>query len=160
MLHGSADFQTIQGWLSHQTRDGEETDTECGKARAGRGVRIGPMKRLWVVLVLGVALVTGCVEISPTPSPTPPPSPTSGPSAQPTAELGNQVDAVVVTVPPVRELDPTRDVPYEFITREQFQDDLIELTEAEIPLDVRQAEERLYKRLGLLAEDADLDALI
>lgn len=118
------------------------------------------MKQPWVVLALGVALATGCVEISPTPSPTAPPSPTSSPSPQPTSELGNQVDAVVVTVPPVRELDPTRDVPYEFITRDQFIDDLVELFDAEIPVEVRRAEERLYKRLGLLAEDADLDALI
>lgn len=122
------------------------------------------MKAPWVVLALGLALFSGCVEVSPTPSPTlgptPTLSPTSVPSTQPASELGRQVDAVVATVPAVRELDPTRDVPYELITREQFRDDLIELTEAEIPVEVRRAEERLYKRLGLLAQDADLDALI
>jgi hypothetical protein len=71
-----------------------------------------------------------------------------------------QVDAVVATVPAVRGLDPTRDVPYELITREQFIDDLVALQDAEVPQDVRRAEERLYKRLGLLPADADLDALI
>jgi hypothetical protein len=60
----------------------------------------------------------------------------------------------------VRELDPTRDVPFELITREQFIDDLVELQDAAVPVDVRDAEERLYKRLGLIAQDADLDALV
>jgi hypothetical protein len=160
MLHGSAGSQTIQAGLSHQTRDGEETDTECGNAMAARAVRIGSVKQPWVSFALGLALVAGCVDVAPTPSPTPTGAPTSAPSAQPTPELGSQVDTVVATVPAVRELDPTRDVPYEFITREQFREELIALTEAEIPVDVRRAEERLYKRLGLLAEDADLDALV
>jgi hypothetical protein len=119
-----------------------------------------PVKQSWVAIALGVALVSGCVEISPSPSPAPSVAPTSVPSVQPTSGLTNQVDAVVASVPAVRELEPTRDVPYEFITREQFQEDLVELNDAEVPADVRRAEERLYKRLGLLAEDADLDALV
>lgn len=158
MLHGSASPQTSQGWYSHQTRDGEETDTECGKGREHRPVRIGPVKRSWTAIALGMALVTGCVDLTPTPSP----SPSSAPSAQPppTTALSNQVDAVIATVPAVRELDPTRDVLYELISRGQFIDDLVELQDAEVPVEVRRAEERLYKRLGLLAEDADLDALV
>ena len=66
----------------------------------------------------------------------------------------------MATVPQIRDLDPTRNVPYEFITREQFIDDLVEILDDEVPVDVREAEERLYKRLGLLPADADLDALV
>jgi hypothetical protein len=120
------------------------------------------VKRSLAALALGVALVAGCVEIAPAPSPTTTlsPSPAATAQPQPSSALSTQVDAVVATVPAVRELEPTRDVPYEFTTREQFQDDLIELFDAEVPLEVRQAEERLYKRLGLLPEDADLEALV
>lgn len=104
--------------------------------------------------MLSVALSAGCGSPTPTSSPTPTPSPL------PSADLRAQVDAVVASVPAVRELQPTREVPYEFITREQFQEDLVELNDADVPLQVRQAEERLYKRLGLLPADADLDALV
>ena len=51
-------------------------------------------------------------------------------------------------------------VPYEFISREQFRDELIDLQFSEIPEETRQAEERLLKRLGLLADDVDLDELL
>jgi hypothetical protein len=161
MLHGSADLQTMQRWCSHQSRDGEETETECGKAKRADAVRIGPVKHSWITFVLALALVAGCVTLNP-PSPSAAPSATPGPTAppQPASDLGEQVDAVVATVPEVRELEPTRDVPFELITREQFIDVLVELQEAEVPLEVREAEERLYKRLGLIAQDADLDALV
>lgn len=161
MLHGSAGCQTIQAGLSHQTRDGEETDTECGNANGPCAVRIGHVKRSLTALALCLTLVTACVDVSPAPTPTavsPTPAPTGQP--QPSSELGVQVDAVVATVPAVRQLEPTRDVPYELITREQFIDELVELQDAEVPVEVRKAEERLYKRLGLLPDDADLDALI
>ena len=52
------------------------------------------------------------------------------------------------------------DVPYEFITRQQFTDELIELQFSEIPEETRNAEANLYKRLGLLPDDADLDQLL
>ena len=168
MLHGSASSQTIQRLCSHQRRDGEETDTECGNAGLPGAGRICLVKRSLTALALGLTLITGCVDISPAPTETPALSPTgtpalepsSGPTVPPDSALGEQVDAVVATVPAVRELEPTRDVPYELITREQFQEDLVELNDAEVPVEVRQAEERLYKRLGLLPEDADLDALV
>lgn len=164
MLHGSAASQTSQGLCSHQTRDGEETDTECGKATLGHAVTIDCVKRSWVGLALGMVLVIGCVQIAPEPSPSAAPSasPSVAPSAAatPSSDLSAQVDAVVATVPQVRELEPTRDVPYEFITRQQFIDDLVELNDAEVPPDVRRAEERLYKRLGLLPQDADIEQLI
>jgi hypothetical protein len=124
-------------------------------------VRIRLVIRSLTALAIGAALVAGCVEVSPPPSPTSTLPPSPGATVQPPpSQLSDQVDAVVATVPAVRDLDPTRDVPYELITREQFVEDLVELTDAEIPLELRQAEERLYKRLGLLPEDADLEALV
>jgi hypothetical protein len=115
------------------------------------------MKRVaTLLLVLGMAIA--CASPTPTPSPSAQPSatpvPTSGPSA-----LTAQIDAVVASVPAVRELQPTRDVPFQFITREQFQSDLVALNDKDMPVEVRAAEERLLKRLGLLPADSNLDAL-
>ena len=67
---------------------------------------------------------------------------------------------MIQQVPPIRELDPLTEVPYEFITRQEFTDQLVELQFSEIPEETRAAEERLYKRLGLLADDADIDELL
>ena len=91
---------------------------------------------------------------------TPPPagSPGAGPSIDP-AEAA-QIDAVIAQVPPIRQLEPLADVPYEYITREQFQADLLELQFSEIPEATRTAEERMLKRLGLLPDDADMDQLL
>jgi hypothetical protein len=85
---------------------------------------------------------------------------TPAPGATIDPALAAQIDAVVAQVPPIRELEPLVDVPYEFITREQFRDDLIDLQFSEIPEATRQAQERLLKRLGLLPADADLDQLL
>ncbi len=108
-----------------------------------------------LLAVLGLAI--GCVNVTPTPSPTGQPTgaPTPGPSA-----MAAQIGAVIASVPAVRELQPTRDVPFDFITREQFQSDLVALNDADVPVAVRAAEERLLKRLGLLPADASLDALV
>lgn len=88
----------------------------------------------------------------------------SGPPASPSGSLdpalATEIDAVIASVPAVRELQPTRDVPFEFISRDQFRDDLVALNDAEVPVEVRAAEERLLKRLGLLPADASLDALV
>jgi hypothetical protein len=105
-------------------------------------------------LVVLVSLVLGCTSPAPTPTPTAPPTP------QATADLATQIDAVTASVPAIRELQPTRDVPFEFITREQFQANLTELNDADTPPALRAAEARLYKRLGLLPADADMDALL
>ncbi|MEO8626162.1 MAG: hypothetical protein ABI452_05620 [Candidatus Limnocylindrales bacterium] len=101
-----------------------------------------------------LALFVGCTSPTPTPTPTVPPTPL------PTADLTAQIEAVTGSVPDLRELQPTRDVPYEFITREQFQANLTELNDADTPAAVRAAEARLYKRLGLLPADADMEALL
>ncbi len=67
---------------------------------------------------------------------------------------------MIAQVPPIRQLDPLADVPYEFISREQFTNELMELAFSEVPAEQRAAEERFYKRLGLLSDDADLDQLL
>ena len=59
----------------------------------------------------------------------------------------------------MRGLDPLTDVPYEFISRQQFTDDLIEIAFAEVPEEIRDAEERMLKRLGLIPQEADLEQL-
>ena len=151
MLQGSAARQTSQGRFCNQTRDGEETHTICGKAKRAHAVRIIAVNRGIACMAIAV-LIASCASPAPTPSPTVPATP------QPTADLTAQIEAVIASVPAVRELQPTRDVPFEFITREQFQADVANLTN-NVPADVRAAEERLYKRLGLLPADADMNAL-
>jgi hypothetical protein len=111
------------------------------------------MKSALAVLV-GLFLLVGCTVPAPTPSPTAPPT------AQPAADLADQIAAVTASVPAVRELQPTRDVPSEVITREQFQANVEELFNSESTPEERAAEERFYKRMGLLAQDADMGALI
>lgn len=85
-------------------------------------------------------------------------SPAPGPSIDPA--LAQQIDSVIAQVPGIRGLEPLADVPYEFITREQFRDDLIELQFEEVPEETFRAEERLLKRLGLMPDDADLLQLL
>jgi hypothetical protein len=63
-------------------------------------------------------------------------------------------------VPPLRELEALQDVPFEYITREQFQQDVLELNFSQVPEETRRAEERLFKRLGLLPDDVDMDQLL
>lgn len=104
----------------------------------------------------------------PTQIPTAPPS--SGASATPSVPatpgptidpaLAAQIDAVVAQVPALRQLEPLAPVPYEFTSRDQFRDDLIELQFEEVPEERLRAEERALKRLGLLPDDADLLQLL
>jgi hypothetical protein len=96
------------------------------------------------------------LEPGATPGPTTPGS--SAPPIDPA--VAAEIDAVVQQMPPIRELDELTDVPYEFITRQEFTDGLLELQFSEIPQETRDAEERLYKRLGLLPDDADIDELL
>ena len=70
-----------------------------------------------------------------------------------------QIEAVIASVPGVRGLEALSDVPYEFISREQFTENLLEIAFAEVPEKTRHAEERMLKRLGLIPQDADLDQL-
>lgn len=97
---------------------------------------------------------------TPGPSTTPGPTGSDGPAPSIDPALAEQIDAVIASVPEVRELEPTRDVPYQFTTREQFRADLVELAFADIPEEFRLAEERLLKRLGLVPDDANLTELL
>ena len=108
---------------------------------------------------------------SPTSAPTPTdaPSPTSSPEESPgpesplpsvDPELAEQIDSVTAQIPPIRQLQPTEDVPYQFISRAQFRDELVALADEDVPPELRAAAERLLKRLGLLPDEADLEALL
>jgi hypothetical protein len=119
---------------------------------------------------------TPVAEASPSPtapttnppaSESPSPSPDATPSGSPTAtpdgsggaippEIAAQIDEVVAGVPPIRQLEPLREVPYEFVTREQFAVDLQEMVDEETDPEQLAAEERVLKRLGLLPDDMDL----
>lgn len=75
-------------------------------------------------------------------------------------EVAAQIDAVVAQVPPIRELQPTKDVPYKVISRDDFKNYLIATADEDTTPEWRAAEERFLKRMGLLAPDADLNALL
>lgn len=123
-----------------------------------------------------VSLVAACVDVTVAPTPPPnssatpavtaaPPSPnaTHVPSGAPptiAADLRAQIDAVTSAMPAIRQLSATRQVPYEFISRDQFAREIAELNKQQTPPDVQAAQERLLKRLGLLPADADLQALL
>lgn len=76
------------------------------------------------------------------------------------SDIAAQIDLVVSQVPPIRQLEPERDVPYELITREQFQADVRELLAEETDPEQLATEERLLKRLGLLPPEFDLAAAL
>lgn len=82
------------------------------------------------------------------------------PGASMDPALAEQIDAVTEQVPPIRQLEPLEDVPYTFITREQFQADLVETAFEDVPEEWRRAEERFLKRMGLIPDDADMDQMI
>ncbi len=94
---------------------------------------------------------------------TPAPSESAGPQTPaPTIDpqVAGQIDAVVAQVPPIRQLEPTKVVPYKMITRDDFQNYLISSADEDTTPDWRAAEERFLKRLGLLPQDANLDQLL
>ena len=94
-----------------------------------------------------------------TSAPTSSPGPaTPAPSIDPA--VGAQIDAVVAQVPPIRELQPTKDVPYQMISRDDFKNYLISSADEDTTPEWRAAEERFLKRLGLLAQDADLNQML
>ncbi len=105
---------------------------------------------------------------TPSPSPTAP-GPTQSPDATATPPLSGQtlppeitaqIDEVVAQVPPLRELEPLRDVPYRLLTREQLQSELEQMFEEDVDLDHLATEERLLKRMGLVPPDANLHELL
>jgi hypothetical protein len=94
------------------------------------------------------------------PSPSAGNSPTGPRQTGLPADVAAQIDRVVSQVPPIREIEPEADVPYELITREQFQADLQELLAEETDPEQLATEERLLKRLGLLPPEMDLLAAL
>lgn len=74
-------------------------------------------------------------------------------------DIAAQIDAVVASMPDVRELPALCDVPYSTISRDQFQRDLRALYDAEVDPVELGAQERLLKRLRLLPASADLREL-
>jgi hypothetical protein len=94
---------------------------------------------------------------SPTPDATPNGAPTAAPvDGTPGPDVRAQIEAIVAQIPGLRQLDELRDVPYEFVTRAQFQDDLQDLIADETDPEQLALEERLLKRLGLLPPEMDL----
>ena len=54
-------------------------------------------------------------------------------------------------------LQPTKDVPYRIISRDDFQQYLLSTADEDTTPEWRAAEQNFLKRLGLLAPDADLE---
>ena len=109
---------------------------------------------------------SAAVGASPTPvstSPGGPRTPSSG-SSEPDAtlapELSAQIAEVTGEIPPIRNLEPLADVPVEYISEQEFHDQLTELQFSTMPDETRAAQERMLKRLGLLPQDADVNQLL
>ena len=51
-------------------------------------------------------------------------------------------------VPPIRELDPLRDTPYEIVSRDQFRELIQTVYDEEVDPDLLAAQQRLLQRLG------------
>jgi len=83
---------------------------------------------------------------------------TPAPTVDP--QIAAQIDAVVAQVPPIRELQPTKDVPYQMISKDDFTNYLLSTQNEDTTPEWRAAEERFLKRLGLLPQDASLDQLL
>lgn len=82
------------------------------------------------------------------------------PGATVDPSLAAQIDEVTAQIPPIRQLEATRDVPYEFITRDEFGQNLLDTVFEDTPQEWIEAEERLLKRLGLVPDDENLLDLI
>lgn len=117
---------------------------------------------------------------SQTPSPTPqvvPGNPTPSPQAPPTSctctfappqtptpsvdpAVAAQIDAITAQVPPIRELQPTKNVPYQEISRDAFSSFIASQSDQDTTPEWRAAEEQFLKRIGLLPPTADLQGLL
>jgi len=126
-----------------------------------------PLATRSVILVLTLsALVLACDPAAVSPSPTASPSTAAGasPSAG-SASPGASQDAAATfdeiegQVTKLRELQATKKVDREVIDEATLKKMLAEEQAKQTPPEVVAANERLYKALGLLPADADLDAL-
>jgi hypothetical protein len=108
---------------------------------------------------------TATVDPSPPTEETPPPA-TPGPDETPTvgrpppSDIAAQIDQVVADVPPIRQLEPLREVPYLLLSRDEFQRELEEMLAEEVDAGDLAIEGRLLQRLGLLPDDVDLYELL
>ena len=106
---------------------------------------------------------TGTAVASPT-STAAGPSATTGPA--PSGELPidpaveSRIREITDQVPPIRGLEALDDVPFRFITPDQFEGELRDLFLADNPPERVAAEEDVLKRLGLLEPEADLEELV
>jgi hypothetical protein len=97
---------------------------------------------------------------SPTPAETATGTPTTGPSTTPNADIASQVNEVMAQVPPIRQLDPLRDTPFQTISRDDFHAFLRDAFKKQVDSDLLAAQQRLLQRLGLLPDDANLEQML
>ena len=83
---------------------------------------------------------------------------TPTPSVDPA--VAAQIDAVTAQVPPIRELQPTKPVPYQEISRDDFSSFIAGESDQDTTPEWRAAEEQFLKRIGLLAPTDDLQGLL
>jgi hypothetical protein len=120
------------------------------------------------LLVAALLVVAGC-GTSPSPSPSPSATPTprpatpsasASPSASPSpassAEVDAIYDAIEEQVVEIRGLEPTGDVQRRVIDEDELRTLITEQFDEETPPEYVEANERLYKALGLISSDADL----
>lgn len=113
----------------------------------------------------GSAATPATPVATPTPQGSPVPScacsfPPQTPGATVDPQIAAQIDQVTAQVPPIRLLQPTKDVPYRIISRDDFQQYLLSTADEDTTPEWRTAEQNFFKRLGLLPQDADLNALL
>lgn len=89
---------------------------------------------------------------------TPDATPRSTPSASPAA-VAARIAEVLAQVPPIRGLQPKKEVPLRLIDRATFQQQLAVELAKENPPEVLAATTRLWERLGLLPPGSDLQKL-
>ncbi len=92
------------------------------------------------------------------PAPTPAATGSTGPTAAASIDpaILAQIRAVMDEVPPIRGLTQLRDVPFRFITQDQFVQEFHEQFVAANPADQLAAQQALWQRLGLLKPTDDL----
>jgi hypothetical protein len=127
------------------------------------------MPRPIACLTIALALVmAACTTDPPAPSPiptdappvvTPSASSSVAPSVTPAADVDATFDAIEAQVSDIRGLSASKPVDREFITRDELRETLTEQFDEETPPELLDANERLYKALGLIPADASLRSL-
>jgi hypothetical protein len=130
---------------------------------------MSPRLRRLAILLASVLAIGGCnPTTSPNPSsasPRPSPSASAAPTSSPTEEPSASVDvaalyaAIQEEVAELRELEPRADVDPQILDEEELKRRTEESFRRDNPEAIVEANERLYKALGLLDEDASLTDL-